>query len=481
MGKPTGFMEIPRKERRYQPVHQRVRNYREFVIDLSNTELRDQGARCMDCGIPYCHQGCPVNNLIPDWNDLVYRDDWKAASERLHATNNFPEFTGRICPAPCEESCTLNIEDVPVTIKTIEYSIVERAFQEGWIQPRIPRHRSGKRVAVVGSGPAGLACAQQLARSGHGVSIYEKQDRSGGLLRYGIPDFKLEKSVIDRRMAQMKAEGVRFHSNTHIGKDLPVSYLVDNFDAVVLAGGCEVPRDLPVPGRDLDGIHFAMDFLRSNSRRVQGGADPDEPFISAADRNVVVIGGGDTGSDCIGTSNRHGATSITQIEILSKPPEREDKALTWPNWPHKLRTSSSHQEGCDRLWDVVTKSFVDDGNGQVTAVRCIKVAWKMVDGRWKMEEIPGSEFELKAELVALAMGFVHPVFEGMLEDFGLALDGRGNVSAAEDGNKAYQTSVEGVFVAGDMRRGQSLVVWAIREGRQCAEAVNRFLRVEGGI
>lgn len=480
MGKPTGFMEIPRKERRYQPVHQRVRNYREFVIDLSNTELRDQGARCMDCGIPYCHQGCPVNNLIPDWNDLVYRDDWKAASERLHATNNFPEFTGRICPAPCEESCTLNIEDVPVTIKTIEYSIVERAFQEGWIQPRIPRHRSGKRVAVVGSGPAGLACAQQLARSGHGVSIYEKQDRSGGLLRYGIPDFKLEKSVIDRRMAQMKAEGVRFHSNTHIGKDLPVSYLVDNFDAVVLAGGCEVPRDLPVPGRDLDGIHFAMDFLRSNSRRVQGGADPDEPFISAADRNVVVIGGGDTGSDCIGTSNRHGATSITQIEILSKPPEREDKALTWPNWPHKLRTSSSHQEGCDRLWDVVTKSFVDDGNGQVAAVRCIKVAWKMVDGRWKMEEIPGSEFELKAELVALAMGFVHPVFEGMLEDFGLALDGRGNVSAAEDGNKAYQTSVEGVFVAGDMRRGQSLVVWAIREGRQCAEAVNRFLRAEGG-
>ena len=480
MGKPTGFMEIPRKERRYQPVHQRVRNYREFVIDLSNTELRDQGARCMDCGIPYCHQGCPVNNLIPDWNDLVYRDDWKAANERLHATNNFPEFTGRICPAPCEESCTLNIEDVPVTIKTIEYSIVERAFQEGWIQPRIPRHRSGKRVAVVGSGPAGLACAQQLARSGHGVSIYEKQDRSGGLLRYGIPDFKLEKSVIDRRMAQMKAEGVRFHSNTHIGKDLPVSYLVDNFDAVVLAGGCEVPRDLPVPGRDLDGIHFAMDFLRSNSRRVQSGADPDEPFISAADRNVVVIGGGDTGSDCIGTSNRHGATSITQIEILSKPPEREDKALTWPNWPHKLRTSSSHQEGCDRLWDVVTKSFVDDGNGQVAAVRCIKVAWKMVDGRWKMEEIPGSEFELKAELVALAMGFTHPVFEGMLEDFGLALDGRGNVSAAEDGNKAYQTSVEGVFVAGDMRRGQSLVVWAIREGRQCAEAVNRFLRAEGG-
>lgn len=480
MGKPTGFMEIPRRERRYEPVDQRVRNYREFVVDLSNAELRDQGARCMDCGIPYCHQGCPVNNLIPDWNDLVYRDDWKAASERLHATNNFPEFTGRICPAPCEESCTLNIDDVPVTIKTIEYSIVERAWREGWIQPRIPRHRSGKRVAVVGSGPAGLACAQQLARSGHGVSIYEKQDRSGGLLRYGIPDFKLEKVVIDRRMAQMKAEGVRFHSNTHIGRDLPVSYLVENFDAVVLAGGCEVPRDLPVPGRALDGIHFAMDFLRGNSRRVQGNAGPDETFISAADRNVVVIGGGDTGSDCIGTSNRHGAASITQIEILSKPPERENKALTWPNWPQKLRTSSSHQEGCDRLWDVVTKAFVDDGNGRVGRVRCAKVAWKMVDGRWKMEEIPGSEFELEAELVMLAMGFVHPVFEGMLEDFGLALDGRGNVAAAVGGDKAYQTSVEGVFVAGDMRRGQSLVVWAIREGRQCADSVNRFLRAEAG-
>lgn len=478
MGKATGFMEISRKDRRYEPADQRVRNYREFVINLADPELRDQGARCMDCGIPYCHQGCPVNNLIPDWNDLVYRDDWKAASDRLHATNNFPEFTGRICPAPCEESCTLNIDDAPVTIKTIEYSIVERAWQEGWIQPRIPKHRSGKRVAVVGSGPAGLACAQQLARAGHGVSIYEKQDRSGGLLRYGIPDFKLEKWVIDRRMAQMKAEGVRFHSNTHVGRDLPVSYLVENFDAVVLAGGSEVPRDLPVPGRELNGVHFAMDFLRSNSRRVQGTANPDESFISAEGRNVVVIGGGDTGSDCIGTSNRHGAASITQIEILSKPPEREDKALTWPNWPHKLRTSSSHLEGCDRLWDVVTREFIGDDDGNLAAVRCAKVAWKQVDGQWKMEEIPGSDFELKAELVTLAMGFVHPVFQGMLEDFGLALDNRGNVSATTEGAKAYQTSVEGVFSAGDMRRGQSLVVWAIREGRQCAEAVNRFLRAE---
>ena len=478
MGKPTGFMEIPRRERSYESVDERVSNYREFVVNLGNEELRNQGARCMDCGIPYCHAGCPVNNLIPDWNDLVYQNDWKAASERLHATNNFPEFTGRVCPAPCEASCTLNIEDEPVTIKTIEYSIVERAWQEGWMQPRIPRHRSGKRVAVVGSGPAGLACAQQLARAGHGVSIYEKQDRSGGLLRYGIPDFKLEKWVIDRRMAQMKAEGVRFHSNTHIGKDLPVSYLVENFDAVVLAGGCEVPRDLAVPGRQLKGVHFAMDFLRSNSRRVQGNIVPDNQFISARDRNVVVIGGGDTGSDCIGTANRHGASSVTQIEILSKPPVKEDKALTWPNWPHKLRTSSSQEEGCERLWDVVTREFIDDGAGNVSAVRCAKVAWKQTDGRWEMTEIPGSEFELKAELVTLAMGFVHPVFEGMLKDFGLALDPRGNVAAVTEGDKAYQTSVEGVFSAGDMRRGQSLVVWAIREGRQCADAVHRFLLEE---
>jgi len=476
MGKPTGFMEIARKERHYLPVKQRVTNYQEFTINLGDEELRRQGARCMDCGIPYCHTGCPVNNLIPDWNDLVYQDDWRAASERLHATNNFPEFTGRICPAPCEASCTLNIDDNPVTIKTIEYSIVERAWKEGWIQPQIPRHRSGKRVAVVGSGPAGLACAQQLARAGHNVALYEKNDRSGGLLRYGIPDFKLDKKIIDRRMAQMKAEGVRFHSNTHVGVDLSVNYMLENFDAVALTGGCETPRDLPVPGRDLGGIHFAMDFLRTNSRRVQGSVVPDEEFISAQGKHVVVIGGGDTGSDCIGTSNRHGATSITQIEILSQPPEKEDKALTWPNWPHKMRTSSSHEEGCNRLWDVVTKEFVDDGHGRVKAVRCMKVSWKMVDGKWNMEEIPGSEFELKAELVTLAMGFVHPVFQGMLEEFSVTLDARGNVGATTDGDKAYQTSVEGVFSAGDMRRGQSLVVWAIREGRQCAAAIDRFLR-----
>lgn len=475
MGKITGFMEIAHKDRVYLPVEQRVKNFDEFVVNLGVNELRRQGARCMDCGIPYCHTGCPVNNLIPDWNDLVYLNDWKVASARLHATNNFPEFTGRICPAPCEASCTLNINDNPVTIKTIEFSIVERAWQQGWIQPQIPKHRSGKRVAVVGSGPAGLACSQQLARAGHSVSVYEKQDRSGGLLRYGIPDFKLDKKIIDRRMAQMKAEGVRFHSNTHIGVDLPVSYLSENFDAVVMAGGCEVPRDLAVPGRHLNGVHYAMDFLRANSRRVQGSTVPNAEFIAARDKHVVVIGGGDTGSDCIGTSHRHGALSLTQIEILSQPPAREDKALTWPNWPHKMRTSSSHEEGCNRLWDVVTKKFIDDGNGNLRALECKKVAWHRVDGKWKMREIDGSGFQLKAELATLAMGFVRPVHAGMLKDFDVALDERGNVAAPTAGDNAYHTNIDGVFAAGDMRRGQSLVVWAINEGRQCARVVDKYL------
>ena len=483
MGKATGFMEIERKDRHYLPVTQRVTNFNEFVINLSDKDLRDQGARCMDCGIPYCHTGCPVNNLIPDWNDLVYADDWRAASERLHSTNNFPEFTGRICPAPCEASCTLNIDDNPVTIKTIEYSIVERAWKEGWIQPQIAKHKSGKRVAVVGSGPSGLACAQQLARAGHGVALYEKNDRSGGLLRYGIPDFKLDKKVIDRRMAQMKAEGVRFHSNTHIGVNLSVHYLMENFDAVVLTGGCEMPRDLDekVTNRQLNGVHFAMDFLRNNSKRVQGSIVPEEEFISAKDKHVVVIGGGDTGSDCIGTSNRHGAASITQIEILSQPPEKEDKALTWPNWPHKMRTSSSQEEGCHRIWDVVTKGFIDDGEGNIKAVECKKVSWKMEDGNWKMKEVEGSEFQLKAELVTLAMGFLHPIHKGLIKDFDVALDKRGNVAAPTEGDKAYHSSVNGVFSAGDMRRGQSLVVWAIHEGRQCARAVDKFLREDNSL
>ncbi len=476
MGKPTGFMEYPRKDRTYAPAADRITHYDEFVIPLSQEELQIQGARCMDCGIPYCHNGCPVNNLIPDWNDMIYRGEWREACDMLHSTNNFPEFTGRICPAPCEAACTLNIDDNPVTIKTIEYSIVEKGWEEGWIQPQIAPHKTGKRVAVVGSGPAGMACAQQLARAGHRVSLYEKQNRIGGLLRYGIPDFKLNKKVIDRRMAQMRTEGVEFHANIHVGVHIPVRKLVDAFDAVVLAGGAEQPRDLPVPGRELKGIHFAMDFLRSNSRRVQGDEVPPDEFISATDKHVVVIGGGDTGSDCIGTSTRHGAASITQLEILPQPPEKEDKLLTWPYWPNKMRTSSSQEEGCERMWSVATKEFLGDDDGHVRAVRCIKVEWDKDDqGRWQMREVEGSEFELKADLVTLAMGFVHPVHEGMLEELKVELDDRGNVKGDTDGPNAYRTSIDGVFTAGDMRRGQSLVVWAIREGRQCARAVDEYL------
>ncbi len=476
MGKPTGFMEIERQERKYEKVQSRVTHFNEFVIELGENALREQGARCMDCGIPYCQTGCPVNNIIPDWNDLVYRGDWKRASDVLHSTNNFPEFTGRVCPAPCEASCTLNIEDRPVTIKTIEQSIVDRAWAEGWIQPQIPAHRSGKYVAVIGSGPAGLACAQQLARAGHSVSLYEKQERSGGLLRYGIPDFKLDKLVIDRRMAQMKTEGVKFHSGIHIGVDVPVSFLFETFDAIVLSGGAEHPRDLEVAGREFDGIHFAMDFLRSNTRRVQGHTVDDSQFISAEDKHVIVIGGGDTGSDCIGTSIRQKARSVTQIEILSEPPEKENKALTWPNWPHKLRTSSSQEEGCNRIWDVKTRHFNEDDKGCVSSIQCIKVAWDRVDGQWRMRDVEGSEFLLKADLVLLAMGFLHPVYEGLLENMGIERDNRGNVNAPECGAGAYQTNIEKVFSAGDMRRGQSLVVWAIREGRCCARAVDQFLQ-----
>ena len=480
MGKPTGFMEIERQDRRYEPASDRVVHYREFVIPLPDAEIAEQGARCMDCGIPYCHQGCPVDNLIPDWNDLVYRGEWRQAIETLHSTNNFPEFTGRICPAPCEASCTLNLDDVPVTIKSIECAIVDKAWAEDWIKPQVAQRRTGKRVAIVGSGPAGLACAQQLARAGHQVAIFEKSDQIGGLLRYGIPDFKLSKKLIDRRMAQMRTEGVEFHTNSHIGRDIPMSRLRDEFDAVVMAGGSEKPRDLPVPGRELKGVHFAMDFLTRNSKRVQGVFVPDEDFISAQDKHVVVIGGGDTGSDCIGTSNRHGARSVTQIEILDKPPEREDKGLTWPDWPNRMRTSSSQEEGCERMWNVATKAFVDDGKGNLRAVRYVLVRWDRDDqGRWQMSEVPGSEGELRADLVLLAMGFVHPVHEGMIEEMkneaGLELDARGNVQGATEGDRAYYTTVDGLFAAGDMRRGQSLVVWAIREGRQCARAVDEWL------
>ena len=476
MGKPTGFMEFDRVERQYDPVGDRVVHYHEFVVPLSDAEVSTQGARCMDCGIPYCHQGCPVNNIIPDWNDLAYRQDWEAAIEVLHSTNNFPEFTGRICPAPCEAACTLNIDDSPVAIKTIECAIVDKAWEQGWIKPQVPEHRSGKRVAVVGSGPAGLACAQQLARAGHAVSLFEKEDKIGGLLRYGIPDFKLSKGLIDRRMSQMRAEGVSFHTNVNIGVERPVAELRDSYDAVVLSGGCEKPRDLDLPGRSFDGIHFAMDFLRANSKRVQGVFVSDDDFINAQGKHVVVIGGGDTGSDCIGTSNRHGARSVTQIEILDKPPVKEDKGLTWPDWPNKLRTSSSQEEGCTRMWNVRTTEFLGDPETGVTTVKYVLVQWtKDENGRWQMSDVPGSAGELKANLVLLAMGFVHPVHEGMLDELAVEKDGRGNVLATTEGDKAYFTSVDGVFAAGDMRRGQSLVVWAIREGRQCARSVDEWL------
>ncbi len=470
MGKPTGFMEYPREELRYDPVADRVTHFKEFA--RLPEDLATQGARCMDCGIPFCHNGCPINNIIPDWNDLVYRGQWKEAIDVLHSTNNFPEFTGRICPAPCEEACTVNLIGDAVSIKNIELAIAEKAWEEGWIQPQIARHKTGRRVAVVGSGPSGLACAQQLARAGHDVVVFEKADRIGGLMRYGIPNFKFEKRFIDRRLAQMEAEGVEFRVNSHIGVDIPVQELVDGFDAVVLAGGAEKPRDLPVPGRELAGIHFAMEFLTKNTKRVHGDAIPEAEWISAADKHVIVIGGGDTGSDCIGTSNRHGAASVTQLEILPKPPEVPNKLLTWPNWPMKLRTSTSQKEGCERDFAVNTRRFIGDEQGRVTGIECVRIEWTEDNGQWRMNEIAGSEFTLKADLVLLAMGFVHPVHEGMLEALDVAKDPRGNVQA---NTHDYRTSIDKVFAAGDMRRGQSLVVWAIREGRQCARAVDESL------
>jgi len=472
VGKPTGFKDIERRDRSYAPVSERTLHWQEFVLPLSEEQLREQGARCMDCGIPFCHQGCPVNNVIPDWNDMVYHGDWQTALEVLHSTNNFPEFTGRVCPAPCEASCTLQLSGRPVTIKTIECAIVERGWEEGWIGPQIPRHRSGRRVAVVGSGPAGLACAQQLARAGHTVTVFEKNARIGGLLRYGIPDFKLEKYLIDRRMAQMRAEGVRFRPNTHIGVDLPVGELVNLFDAVVLAGGSEQPRDMPVPGRDLEGVHFAMPYLTQQNRRIAGEDLAGEQPILATDRNVVVIGGGDTGSDCVGTAIRQGARSVTQLEIMPKPPQEEDKLLVWPDWPLKLRTSTSHEEGCERDWAVNTKAVLGS-NGRVEALQLVRVRWERgEDGRMAMDEVPDSEFRIEADLVLLAMGFIHPVHDDMLEELSVELDPRGNVKADTDD---YRSSVDHVFTAGDMRRGQSLVVWAIREGRQCARAVDAYL------
>ena len=484
MGKPTGFLEETRVNESTLPVESRVKNYEEFVVTHSDEEASRQGSRCMDCGIPFCQNGCPVNNIIPDWNDLVYRKNWQLALQTLHSTNNFPEFTGRICPAPCEASCTLNINDSAVTIKSIEHAIVDKGWSEGWIAPQPAQHKSGKRVAVVGSGPAGLACAQQLARAGHDVVVFEKNDRIGGLLRYGIPDFKMEKSHIDRRITQMESEGVEFRTSTcvgSLGKQIPGvnnlsqnvvthSELLSDFDAVALTGGSEVPRDLPVPGRELNGVHYAMEFLPQQNRVVAG--DLLDNQIMATGKHVVVIGGGDTGSDCVGTSNRHGAASVTQFELMPMPPEEEDRPLTWPDWPIKLRTSSSHDEGCERDWSVTTKRF-EGSNGKVEKLIAARVEWsRNPDGRMEMKEIPDSEFEIKADLVLLAMGFVNPVHEGVVTEMGVALDARGNVQANTD---EYKTSKDKVFVAGDMRRGQSLVVWAIREGRQCARSIDEFL------
>jgi glutamate synthase (NADPH/NADH) small chain len=464
MGKITGFLEIDRRDRKYKPVPERLKSYQEFVIPLGEEGTREQAARCMDCGIPYCHNGCPVNNQIPDWNDLVYRGDWLKALKNLHSTNNFPEFTGRICPAPCEASCTLNLPDTPVTIKTIECAIVDKGWAEGWITPQVNPHKTGKSVAVIGSGPAGMACAQQLARAGHDVHLYEKAQQIGGLMRYGIPNFKLDKTVIDRRVGQMEAEGVVIHTGVHVGKDVTIEELTAKYDAVALAGGAEKPRDLPIPGRELQGIHFAMDFLSQQNKRVT-----EEPLnnitpILAGGKHVVVIGGGDTGSDCIGTSNRQGALSVTQIEIMPAPPEKENKLLTWPNWPMKMRTSSSQEEGVARDFAVATVRFEGE-NGQVKELHCARADEKF-------QPIPGTEFVLKADLVLLAMGFLGPVQDGMVKDSGVELDKRGNVFAD---TFQYKTSKEKIFSCGDMRRGQSLVVWAIREGRQCARSIDQHL------
>jgi len=470
MGKATGFKEFDRENLSYAPVAERLVHFKEF--STLPADMATQGARCMDCGIPFCHNGCPVNNIIPDWNDLVYKGQWAEALEVLHSTNNFPEFTGRICPAPCEEACTVNLIGDAVSIKNIELAIVEKGWADGLIKPEIPETKTGKRIAIVGSGPAGMAAAQQLARVGHDVVVFEKNNRIGGLMRYGIPNFKFDKSIIDRRMEQMQAEGVEFRVNAHIGKDISTQDLLNDFNAVILTGGSEDSRDLPVPGRDLNGVHFAMEFLTKNTMRVLGDEIPDDEFVSAKGKHVVVIGGGDTGSDCIGTSNRHGALSVTQLEIMPRPVDQPDKLTTWPNWPMKMRTSTSQEEGCDRDWEVSTKRFIGDADGNVQAIECVRVEWKQDNGQWKLNEIEGSEFELPAQLITLAMGFVHPVHEGMLADLGVAKDGRGNV-AANDSD--YATSIDKVFAAGDMRRGQSLVVWAIREGRQCARAVDAFL------
>ncbi len=470
VGKATGFLELERHDRGYEAPESRLKTWNEFVIPMDDAALRGQASRCMNCGIPYCHNGCPVNNILPDWNNLVYENDWRNALEVLHSTNNFPEFTGRICPAPCEASCTLNIDDAPVTIKSIECQIVDRGWSEGWIVPQPPKHKTGKSIAIVGSGPAGLACAQQLARAGHSVTVFEKNDRIGGLLRYGIPDFKMEKHLINRRGMQMENEGVVFRTSTEVGVTVSVEALQENFDAVVLAGGAEVPRKIDIPGAELPGVRMAMEFLTQQNKRNAGDDElraAPRGTLSAKGKHVIVIGGGDTGSDCVGTSNRQGAASVTQFEIMPKPPVKENKAVTWPDWPLKLRTSSSHEEGCARDWAVLTKRAIGD-KGVLKALECVRVEW--VNGQ--MREIAGSEFQLQADLVLLAMGFTGPRQAGMIEQCEVALDARGNVQANTDD---YMTSKDNLFTCGDMRRGQSLVVWAIREGRQCARAVDMHL------
>jgi glutamate synthase (NADPH) small chain len=471
MGKITGFLEYEREAPHKEPVADRLKHWREFEEKLPEDQLRLQGARCMDCGIPFCHKGCPLGNIIPDWNDLVYRNRWKDAIQRLHSTNNFPEFTGRICPAPCEEACVLNINDDPVTIKNIEKNIVDYAFKEGWVVPELPEKKSGKKVAVVGSGPAGMACAQQLARAGHDVTLFERDDRVGGLLRYGIPDFKMEKHLIDRRMQQMAAEGVTFKTGVHVGVTIRGDELKRQFDAVVLSGGATKPRDLPVPGREAKGIHFAMEFLPQQNKVVAGDTVANQ--IKATGKRVVILGGGDTGSDCLGTSNRHGAASVHQFELLPEPP-KDRPAHVWPNWPMILRTSSSHEEGVTRDFSINTKGFVADDQGRVRALKGVRLDWQQENGRPVMKELPGSEFEIPCDLVLLALGFLGPEPDTAIAQLGCELTDRGNVKAGPD----YQTTVPGVFACGDMRRGQSLVVWAIWEGRECARGVDAFLMGE---
>tara|TARA_Y100001968_G_C19439600_1_gene761759 strand:- start:562 stop:1986 length:1425 start_codon:yes stop_codon:yes gene_type:complete len=472
MGKTRGFIDISRKEREYESVSSRLKHYKEFIKPIKSDEISKQGARCMDCGIPYCHQGCPVNNLIPEWNDLVYKKDWLRALNILHSTNNFPEFTGRICPAPCEASCTLNLTDSPVTIKNIECSIVDIGWKEGWIIPQKPKKLTGRKVAIIGSGPSGLACAQQLARKGHLVTVFEKNSRIGGLLRIGIPDFKMEKTLIDQRIKQMEEEGVTFKCNVFINEKTQIEMLKSEFDAIAICTGAEIPRDLDIENRNLKGIHFAMDFLSQQNDRLAGRIIDPSIDISAKGKNVLVIGGGDTGSDCVGTSNRQGAKSVKQLELLSEPPKKENKLLTWPNWPMKLRTSSSHEEGCNREWSVLSKSFIGS-NGSVTGLNGVGVEWKKgPNGSLKMSEIKNSGFKLEADLILLAMGFLHTDHRGIIKNLNLRLDSKGNIEASDS---VFKTSKNKIFSAGDARRGQSLVVWAIREGRDCATSINNFL------